>query len=838
MGILFIIDIFVVPNSEMKYMKYIKVLLIFLFSLAASFADLNAQGSSCFEADGFCSDENYEFNNTTNNGVGPNGINYSSCTYSPGFTAVDAKNPIWYYFQVEESGTLELTVNQYGNSGQGLDTDFMLWGPFDTVEDGCQQIHNGLATIQCGLSMDNYEEITLGMPGGSYNSGFFSTQHGMTTPPPGVEGGIYIAMITNFDNQPGYFTFEQTGGTGSVDCSVVEPCQITNVTAVLGACDPATNTFSISGTIEFEEGDEDNAPTTGNLIVEDCNGNSSSYPVSSVTSPFTYTIDNILSDGEICTITAYFSDAPNCSASSAEYTNPKSCIPCDITSVEVTLGECNEDNNEFGISGTVEFEGAPETGQLIVSDCNGNQQVFNAPFTSPTNFSINGIDSDGNTCEVTVYFTDETACTATSDPYENVKSCTCTAEIGTFSASIEGQGQNEYLLCYGDEIKIQSNDDWIPADEIDNGSDPNVPDYDPGLAYLAFSCPPIILPPADFQTDPCFLGLVDVADAINLLNDGPAEVNGVEYSTIYYVALTLYNKEELIYSYTYEDSPSCFALGEPFEVTFLPEIMVGLPYEDCTDKTSTATITGGWPEVEGNQTYTLSHLKPSSLNFVKEQISNGEEIEIIGLKGGNYYNYDVTDANGCSISVSNGPFLEGPIADFTIEPDTIKNYDNSISFTNQSEGGTTYTWVFGDGDISTETDPVHEYQVEYHDSYVAILYVEDEEGCIDSLAMLIPVLEDLIYYVPNTFTPDEDGFNEEFKPVFTAGFIPSSYVLSIYNRWGELIFESFDPENGWKGIYGDSNLPVPDGTYVWKIRYERKQIDSAGEIVGHVNVIR
>lgn len=67
-------------------------------------------------------------------------------------------------------------------------------------------------------------------------------------------------------------------------------------------------------------------------------------------------------------------------------------------------------------------------------------------------------------------------------------------------------------------------------------------------------------------------------------------------------------------------------------------------------------------------------------------------------------------------------------------------------------------------------------------------------------------------FFPNAFTPDTDGKNEEFKPAIS--FIPKSYILTIYNRWGELLFTSTDPNIGWDGVY--NNKMSQNSVYVWK----------------------
>ena len=94
---------------------------------------------------------------------------------------------------------------------------------------------------------------------------------------------------------------------------------------------------------------------------------------------------------------------------------------CGFTFFDVNISACDPSDNTFDINGSVEFQNAPATGQLIIEDCNGNQQTFNAPFNSPTNYTLSGIDSDGTTgCELTAHFTDETSCNITSSLFHNL----------------------------------------------------------------------------------------------------------------------------------------------------------------------------------------------------------------------------------------------------------------------------------------------------------------------------------------------------------------------------------------------------------------------------------
>jgi gliding motility-associated-like protein len=89
--------------------------------------------------------------------------------------------------------------------------------------------------------------------------------------------------------------------------------------------------------------------------------------------------------------------------------------------------------------------------------------------------------------------------------------------------------------------------------------------------------------------------------------------------------------------------------------------------------------------------------------------------------------------------------------------------------------------------------------------------------------------------VPNTITPDGDAFNEVFKPYFN-GINIYNYTLTIYNRWGEILFVSHDPAVGWNGTYGGE--VVPTGVYVWHIVTDELTTDKKIDTKGHVTVLK
>jgi gliding motility-associated-like protein len=94
----------------------------------------------------------------------------------------------------------------------------------------------------------------------------------------------------------------------------------------------------------------------------------------------------------------------------------------------------------------------------------------------------------------------------------------------------------------------------------------------------------------------------------------------------------------------------------------------------------------------------------------------------------------------------------------------------------------------------------------------------------------------LLFYIPNSFTPDGDEHNNDFKWIFTSGFDPYNFHIEIYNRWGEIIYESNNSLDYWDGTY--ANIPCPSGLYNYRVYFKSQKDDGRYEFVGNVNLIR
>ncbi len=152
-----------------------------------------------------------------------------------------------------------------------------------------------------------------------------------------------------------------------------------------------------------------------------------------------------------------------------------------------------------------------------------------------------------------------------------------------------------------------------------------------------------------------------------------------------------------------------------------------------------------------------------------------------------------------------------PKADFEVDYQVALLEHAEISFTNYSRNAINYDWNFGDFEFSTEMNPKHEYKE--LGEYNAILFAASDFGCLDTAELMITILP-FDVYTPNAFRPDSDiPENRTFMPLGTGADM-NRFTLQIYDRWGQLVFESQDPENPWDGTT-KNGLNAPMGNYVW-----------------------
>jgi gliding motility-associated-like protein len=178
-----------------------------------------------------------------------------------------------------------------------------------------------------------------------------------------------------------------------------------------------------------------------------------------------------------------------------------------------------------------------------------------------------------------------------------------------------------------------------------------------------------------------------------------------------------------------------------------------------------------------------------------------------------------------------------PTVFFTAFPSSFSSSTGNINFSPSNNNLASYFWDFGNGNTSTEISPTHSY-TDINGNITVTLTATSALGCSGNYSLVLPYREQTLFYVPNSFTPDADEFNQTWGPIFTQGFDPYNFQLYIYNRWGELIWESKDAEGRWDGTYGINGTKAVAGVYLWKIEYKPTYTDEKNVISGHINLLR
>ena len=245
--------------------------------------------------------------------------------------------------------------------------------------------------------------------------------------------------------------------------------------------------------------------------------------------------------------------------------------------------------------------------------------------------------------------------------------------------------------------------------------------------------------------------------------------------------------------------------------------------EDCNLGNGTITVNAS--QGTGNYTYiwSTSPVQTSST--------------VTGLSSGTY---TVTVSDGvCTVTtivtVNSSP---GPTAQFSAHPKVVDIYNSNVSFIDHSSGNVVaWQWNFGDG-----SPVVNGESVDHTYSSIGIYYVTltiiDDNGCSDIYLDTIHVNDIFTLYIPNTFTPNDDGINDLFLPKGLSVDL-DNYNMAIYDRWGNLVFETAKLGEGWDGTYknqGDPNNDIIMDVYVYRIRC-KDLIGQKHQYIGRVTLL-
>jgi len=198
---------------------------------------------------------------------------------------------------------------------------------------------------------------------------------------------------------------------------------------------------------------------------------------------------------------------------------------------------------------------------------------------------------------------------------------------------------------------------------------------------------------------------------------------------------------------------------------------------------------------------------------------------------------DITSPIGCQTdTIFNNLIVvrPSPQAGFSFDPQNPSSIQPTVTFTDESQGAIRWLWDFDTGATSSLPSPVYTFR----DTgiYEVMQVVTHPSGCKDTLIRIIDILPEVRYFLPNAFTPNNDSSNDYFKGVgIMEG--ATGFRLSIWNRWGEMVFETSNPDDAWNGRMLNTGAEAPQGVYVVLVTY-REPRGKLVEIKGFATLIR
>jgi len=771
---------------------------LFVLTFLLSFTNIYGQVLSPCDASPFCSDSSYTFPNTSGNifSAPPSPpVNYGPVVFSQ-------PNPVWYWMQIGTAGTIQITVNQTNAGGIGIDVDFAMWGPFTDLASGCAAILNGAAPIQSSYDGGGVTEVVgLGLPGGSGVGGTGIPTPppltGASTPPAAQVGEVYILILTNFSNNPGTLSFSQTAGTGSADCGIV---------CGLSASNSGNTCMGNTVTVTAENSDTTLSWSYHWTGPNGFTSNAKSFVFSpTAAGNYDFNVTSVSSDGDTChaatSVTIYAK--PNVAlVNSADRVI---CFPAttDLTVANPTAGDTYQwYKNGVAIAGattstlTVDTTG---TYKLIAQNANGCVDS-----TIPVHITWDRVDLDFN--------------------FQVSKGCT---EDTVRFTNLSEQGQ--YWWRYGDQTS--------PDDTAKNPTHI----YDVQNMYTvrlkvkdAGGCVDSVLKTIDV-THPLNAAFTQSVDTICLSSEEVVTFTDASVGNI------------SNWNWDFGEGAPSTAQNPTYVFTLAGSHNIRLVIKEnnlpCYDTAY------GVVQVDAVPYFSISQDKHvicagEALNFDADYYANtirsiawnfgdGAQWNQFGASTHHYENpgvYWITadaDFGACGISHDTDSIVVNAFPVVNLGPDSVLCLDGpalTVADLNNASDPT-MAWHWNTGATTPSIEIVHPgiYSV-----------TASKNDC--STTETIEVNKDCYTDVPNVFTPNGDGVNDYFYPRQLLSKGVTGFSMSIFNRWGQKVFESATANGrGWDGKFNDKDQPM--GVYIYQINAVMKN-GRTENYTGNVTLMR
>ncbi len=252
----------------------------------------------------------------------------------------------------------------------------------------------------------------------------------------------------------------------------------------------------------------------------------------------------------------------------------------------------------------------------------------------------------------------------------------------------------------------------------------------------------------------------------------------------------------------------------------------------------------------GNFTFSNTSSNANEIASTVYTFSNGDSFNVPGVQNFSnsfpypgFYSVNMTTTSiyGCVYSAAIQDIIEVtplPTADFVLSRNPVTWFETTVQANDNSQGNiVNWEWSSPGAEsiVSSGMNAMFTYPQGVVGTYYLNLTVTTAQGCSDSISLPLEIIPDIVFYFPNTFTPDDDEHNQTWK-FYVEGIDEMGFHLAVYNRWGEIVWETFDPSGEWDGRYG--GVLVQPGVYSWTAWYKERDSDGKTIRQGFVNVLR
>lgn len=695
------------------------------FEICVSIPPPPTAGTACASAQPFCTSQTYNVPNTSGQPSLGGGGQYGCLGSTP--------NPAWYFMQVQTAGDIVIGISQTDANGVGLDVDYAVWGPFTSGAAACSGITAG-NIISCSFSPAPTETATI-----------------LNAQP----GQFYMLLLTNYSDDPGTITFQQSGGTGQSSCAALCTIPATNSGP---ACPGRTvNLFTpgFSGATYLWTGPRcftstDQNPT--NVVVP--------------TIPGTY---------------QYFVTATDAAGNSCSGFTEVVVLP------RVSLGRDSVVNSCTG--GTADLTTLYNTAGLTTAWTFNTTAVANpAAVTDAGIYQLIATNTDGcsDTALVTVSFA----------PQQFASDTTIAVCSGTDANLTTVFNTTGYSTVY------EYGNTAVPDPTAVNvAGDYNL------IVTSAGGCVDTVMITVNFNT----VTATAVGANATCAEDGSITVTPgtgtapFEYSIStnpgVFQSATVFTAPQGDYVITARDANGCTGTAN-VSVGFTDDLTLD-PIDDeviCGENSVTLTA------VSNATTLTWSPATGLSTNTGSTTVASPDETTtytVTGVLGSCTKTEEVTVNLEAGITVNAGP-------DFTLSSGTT-----ALMAATASGNIATYLWSPSTG--LSATNVLNPVVTAGNNSGVQTytLTVTSAEGCVASDQVDVTIIASCLR-VRNAFTPNGDGNNDVWR-VYDDNSCLKSATVQVFNRYGNKVFESKDYRNTWDGTF--KGKPVPDATYYAVIEF-------------------